>query len=113
VRKQSVKNAAPPKVDNESRPRGEHYPLDPLSTVVGVMVRLAYNSVESLIHGMIGWVQLAAVTMDNFMLHVRERKKPFYLRAYYASTTVATMMVGACLLCSGAPWSWCATQPHF
>jgi hypothetical protein len=41
-----------------------------------VVVRLAYNSLKGLIHGMIGRVQLAAVTMDNFMLHVRERKKP-------------------------------------
>jgi hypothetical protein len=48
---------------------------------VGVVVRLAYSSVKRLIHGMIGRVQLAAVTMDNFMLHVRERKKPVYLQA--------------------------------
>jgi hypothetical protein len=104
-RKQSLKNATPPEVNDEPGSHGGRYPLDPLSTIVGVVVRLAYSSVKRLIHGMIGRVQLAAVTMDNFMLHVRERKKPVYLQAYYASTTVAIMMVGACLLFSGAPWS--------
>jgi hypothetical protein len=109
MRKRSLPTAAPTKASDASQARGIRYPLDPLSAVVGMVVRLVYSSIKGMIHGMIGRVQLAAVTIDNFMLHVRERKKPVYLRAYYVSTTVASMMVGASLLFSGAPWSWCAT----
>jgi hypothetical protein len=109
MRKRSVTKSAAAKVHDGSASRGLNHPLDPLSAVVGVVVRLVYSSLKCVINGMIGRVQLTAVALDNFMRHVRERKKPVYLRAYYASTTVASMMVGASLLCSGAPMSWCAT----
>ena len=87
-RKHSMQRTASHVVTNDSSARGARYSLDPLSATVGVVVRVMYMSLKGLIHGMIGRVQLAAVTTDNFMKHVRERKKPVYLRAYYASTAV-------------------------